>query len=824
MSAPETLGPYDILYEIGSGGFGAVYRARHRATGAEVALKVPGGEALADPVQVRRFLRESELAREIEHPGIVRALDSGEDRGRAWFAMELIEGESLHEVVSQESLPWERAARIAREVADALAAAHAKGILHRDVKPGNILLDRAGVPHLTDFGLAKDVATGSRLTRTGVAVGTPEYMSPEQARGEVHDLGPATDVWGVGVVLYQMLAGRKAFDGESPESVVEKVILREPAPLRRLRPDVPKGLVRVVRVCLAKAARDRYRDAGALRDDLDRVLRGERPVARPPRARGRRAATAALAAAAIAAAVSALWAGPPPSAAGAPQGTAAEAPLVSAAERLAARARAAAAGDPAEAARLFAEALAADAGYGSRDAWRLERGLLLWAVGDGPAARVEWDSIPVGSAEWTAGRFWRGLEALGRLDAPGARPDLEAAARGATREARLARAALDSIEHEWLAARERLRGEEGWEAALLRGYVETHDPGGDAAAAIREYGVALAGGILFGWVLYNRASLRNGAGDPAGALEDLAEGLRRRPDWPEALNLRATMRAALGDLHGALADLTEALRLRPTADDALSNRGNVRRHLGDLAGALADCDAAVGLDPCSVAALTNRGLARAALGDAAGAIRDFDAALRLRPGDLEARWNRGGARAVLGDAAGAAEDFTECLRLGPGNAAILYNRASARHALGDRAGALADLDEAIRLRPDFPDARLNRGNARWDLRDRRGALEDFTEALRLRPNHPLTLANRALLGVEMGDLAGAEEDAAAALRLRPEEPGAHSALGRIRAAREDWEGAAAAFREYLRLAPGTRWAADIRRRLAACEEKGARPR
>ncbi len=152
-------------------------------------------------------------------------------------------------------------------------------------------------PFLTDFGLAKPVATGSKLTRTGEALGTPAYMSPEQARGEVSSLTPATDVWSLGCVLYEMLAGRAAFEGETAAAVVGQVLLREPPGLRALRPETPRAVERVVRVCLGKRAGDRYGDAAALREDLERVFRGERPCARLPRSWSTLAAAAALPAA-----------------------------------------------------------------------------------------------------------------------------------------------------------------------------------------------------------------------------------------------------------------------------------------------------------------------------------------------------------------------------------------------------------------------------------------------------------------------------------------------------------------------------------------------
>ncbi|MCI0342223.1 MAG: serine/threonine protein kinase [Planctomycetales bacterium] len=528
-STPGRIGPYALGAELGRGGFAVVYRARHEGTGAEVALKVASLQArLSGPVPLLRFRREVELVHALDHPGIVRVLASGEGPEGPWFAMELVEGESLWATLRREPLPWRRACEIARDVADALAAAHARGILHRDVKPGNILVGRKGadedVAHrapanaesafLTDFGLAKDLPTGSRLTVTGTAVGTPDYMSPEQACGDTDSLTPATDVWGVGAVLYEMVAGRPPFDGETPEEIVAKVILERPVPLRRLAAHAPRGLARVVACCLSKRPAARYPDAAALRDDLDRVLRGERP-----RARGRARLVAMVASTAAAPAIAwAAWAGPAgrgPSRIPPP----AEAPAPSRAEALAERARAVRATAPAEAARLLAGALASGASHPSAHAWRLERGLLLWGMRDGPGAVAEWERVPDSAPESGAALFYRGFEAVGRLDGNGAVPLLERAARGESREARLARAALAVMTRNWPRARAELASASGWEASLLRGYLEHLDPRGDRPAAVREYGAALAEGPPLAWVRVNRGAMRNTLGDNAGAIE-----------------------------------------------------------------------------------------------------------------------------------------------------------------------------------------------------------------------------------------------------------------------------------------------------------------
>ncbi len=760
--APLRLGPWEIGEEIGRGGYGTVYRARHERTGAAAAVKVFLPEGGATPGDTRRFQREVALARVLDHPGIVRVLDVGEGFGPAmseppssaakalegrveWFAMDLIEGVPLDQALAEEALPWRRAVEIVRDVADALAHAHARGILHRDVKPGNILLGRkvggsraegggetAPVgAYLSDFGLARLVSTGSRLTRTGFALGTPEYMSPEQAMGESDSLTPATDVWSLGCVLYEALAGRPAFEEESDPGLVEKVILGEPVPLGRVREDVPRPLARVVAVCLAKSPRRRYRDAGALRDDLDRVLRGERLRARPPRGVLRRLFLGAtLLGASVAAGLLVRGSDPAPPAAA----RATPLPVASRAEARAAKARALSASEPREAARLLDEALALDP---TRHPWRIEAGLLLWSLGEGPAARARWSAVPRASPEGPAAALYAAMEAFGRGDPTATLEDLEGLARGAGRVASLAGAAALTVRGRWAEAREALAALAGWEAALLRGYVESGDPAGDRARSFREYGTALEQGPILPWALTNRGACLHSLGDPRGALAEFEAALRRFPGDARALTGRAAARGTLGDTRGAIEDLDRALALDPRNASAFVNRAQARRGLGDLRGALADLSAALEVEPGNAEAWNGRGTARLALGDPAGAVEDFTEALRLRPDHALALYHRGNARAAQRLYAEATLDYTASLRVRPEFAHAHVNRGNARSLLGDVAGALEDYEAALRLEPDLPEALANRGGLRLERGEVAEALEDFRAALARRPDYPM---------------------------------------------------------------------------------------
>jgi serine/threonine protein kinase len=218
------LGDYELLKEIGRGGQGVVFRARQKSLNRTVALKVIGLGQWATKAHLTRFRREAESAAALEHPGIVPIYEIGEGDGSCYFSMKLIEGGQLGEIARREPMPIRRAAELIIKVARTVHYAHENGILHRDIKPGNILLDDRGEPHLTDFGLARLVETESTVTRTMEALGTPSYMAPEQAVGNNAQVTSATDVYGLGAVLYQLLTGHPPFAGGTTYETIKLLL------------------------------------------------------------------------------------------------------------------------------------------------------------------------------------------------------------------------------------------------------------------------------------------------------------------------------------------------------------------------------------------------------------------------------------------------------------------------------------------------------------------------------------------------------------------------------------------------------------------------
>jgi serine/threonine protein kinase/Tfp pilus assembly protein PilF len=269
------FGDYELLEEIGRGGQGVVYRARQKSLNRPVALKVIGLGRWAAKVHLKRFRLEAEAAARLDHPCIVPIHEVGQRESCCYFSMNLVEGSQLDEVVKRKPMPLRRAAELIAKLARAVHYAHEHGILHRDIKPGNVLLDANGEPHLTDFGLARLVETESTVTRTLEVLGTPSYMAPEQAVGNNARVTSATDVYGLGAVLYQLLTGHPPFAGGTTFETVRLVLDTEARQPRLLNPKVDRDLATICLKCLEKDPKRRYASALALAEDLEHWLKHE---------------------------------------------------------------------------------------------------------------------------------------------------------------------------------------------------------------------------------------------------------------------------------------------------------------------------------------------------------------------------------------------------------------------------------------------------------------------------------------------------------------------------------------------------------------------
>jgi len=277
---PARFGDYELLEELGRGGMGIVYRAVQLSLGRVVAIKMLLRRDLASHADLARFRSEAEAAARLDHPGIVPIFEVGEHDGHPFYSMRFIEGTTLAKRLQAGPMPPREGAELLARVAEAVQAAHSRGVLHRDLKPSNILIDTAGKPHVSDFGLAKRLEDDQTMTHTGAIIGTPCYMSPEQAAGSRGDVGPASDIWSLGAILYQVLVHRPPFQASSPMDTLLAVLELDPPMPRSIDRQVDRDLELIALKTLQKPQDLRYATAGDLAADLRAFLAGETVAAR----------------------------------------------------------------------------------------------------------------------------------------------------------------------------------------------------------------------------------------------------------------------------------------------------------------------------------------------------------------------------------------------------------------------------------------------------------------------------------------------------------------------------------------------------------------
>src|SRR4051812_29972547 len=272
---------YEIESVLGRGGMGVVYKALHLSLKRTVALKMVLAGGHAGPRELARFRIEAEAVARLQHPNIVQIHEIGETRGHPYCALEFVEGGTLADRINGKPTPAREAAGLVEVLARAMQLAHSRNVVHRDLKPANILLTADGTPKITDFGLARQTDSDSGETQAGAVMGTPSYMAPEQASGRAHEAGPAADIYALGAILYDCLAGRPPFKGKTVVETLDQVRTQEPAPPSRWQPGVPLDLETICLKCLRKEPEKRYASAAELADELVRYQQGEPILARP---------------------------------------------------------------------------------------------------------------------------------------------------------------------------------------------------------------------------------------------------------------------------------------------------------------------------------------------------------------------------------------------------------------------------------------------------------------------------------------------------------------------------------------------------------------
>jgi len=820
------LAGYEIEREQARGGMGVVYLARDPRLDRRVAIKILFGEPTDQTLA--RFEREARLAAGLSHPGIIAvhevgtAVPEGESLPVHFIVMDFVEGQTL--AAAMQGLPLQQKMELFSQIVDAMAHAHEAGVVHRDLKPSNILVGKDGRPVVTDFGLARDTQTSDDLTQSGAVLGTTPYMAPEQVVGRSKHSDARTDVWALGVILYQLLTRALPFPGQSAAEIYEGILTRSPRRPHELDPQLPPELEAICLKALTKEPGSRHPDARSLGRDLERWRKGQ-PLIAPGRARLGVAAACVLLGLLV-------W--------GVLRHRAREQTEAPASGQ---RTQAAAAQQQAwvkertqavrEVARLTAE-LRAGHYVPAFDvlAHRRELGASLKALRRLAALPQHANEASVW-IELGLGWFWNGsidraercllrAEALaptdnlvnlylGRIqlhrasllvivyDEPGANA-IRAAWDSVTRRALRY---MTRVESDWTGAREidrvlvdayrqvlsakpeqlhkicdaamkRFEGQLGREEFLmLRGFYSTDGPKMKAMTQVLKirphYPLAL----------YWRAWTRSRGGNHRGAIDDCTAALRLRPGFKEAVFTRALARQRGGDLRGARDDYRRCVEQHPDFALAWYNCGQLGAMLGDYPAAIADLTAALRLDPKRAERRMARAAAYRRSGDRVRALADIRQTLLIDPQNAAAYFERGLMKKLAGDVDGAIADYTRSLERRPDDVITLNNRGVAYRAKGRIDLALADYTRVLKLAPKDAGAYYNRGNLERRRKRPDAAVADYSAALAIRPRYVNAMINRGLAYLDLDKQELARADWTKALELSPGNAVALTGMGRI---------------------------------------------
>jgi tetratricopeptide (TPR) repeat protein len=770
------FGRYDVISEIARGGMGVVYRAQDPRLGRVVALKVLKDGVAASEKQVRRFKRETEAVAKLHHPNIVAVHDVGCEDGRHFFTMDYIEGEPLDEKIRRGPIDPPEALLIAEQIARAIHHAHEQGVIHRDLKPANVLLDKRGVPKITDFGLAKNVDHLSAMTKTGAAVGTPFYMPPEQARGDAKRIDRRVDVYAIGVLLFEMLTGDLPFDGETTVEVYNKILSDDAPRPSAINARVDAEIDGIVGKAMAKERDDRYPTALALAEDIRRKLEGKAVQGRAPSAlrvaarRARRAGPMIAAAAGgvllLGLAVTTVWVLNRRHAEELEQ-----AAVKTDLERFRERVREA--GDEADALRQRALGAAGDGRLKEARGF-IDEAERLIASPDGWIAELHFREQNEARARALVAEFQSSRQkpllrdlSLARARVLGAAPD---GAEDETERAYERALAIDpqSIDAHMEKARFLIARAKYEQAVDELGRVLDLRPGD--LEALFQRGLAYEAMRMFARAAeeYRALEARERAGGarfvtPSGEPTRLASAILRT----------AACEAGLGHLDAALALVKQLTDADPQNFPAYVLGTEVRLARGDAAGAQKDANAAIDLKPSRPEGYFARGKLELALGEDDRARVDFDTALERDPKFQQARVLRAMAFDRRGDAARAKKEY---------------------EAIAEAGGA----PPAVRAQAWLRLAEMRRAGAQAPPRP---ALEAYDAAIGLDARLAAARVARARAHVRAGDLDGAEKDLARARELGADAAAVENAGGLLLLARGKAEEAAARFQKALDAAP-----------------------
>jgi len=838
---------------------GVVYKARHLKLNRVVALKMILSGGHASDAELKRFVTEAEAVAALQHPNIVQIFETGEHQGLPYFSLEYVDGGSLAAKVKENPLPTNEAAGIVEHLARGMEYAHRKGVVHRDLKPDNVLMTSDGIPKLTDFGLAKQIKADSGLTQTGAIMGTPSYMAPEQAVGKTSETGPAADVYGLGAILYRLVTGRPPFQAATALETIRQVVGDEPVAPTQLQSKTPRDLETIILKCLRKEPAKRFASAADLADDLRR-FRENRPIVARPVGRieklvklvQRNPSMTALVAS-IVLLILGLSIGGYARYSDAKKSEAVEG------QRLARNSEAVAAAlEQVEFAlgaddALRAEPLLAQAEKRYAEGVSEELRSRIEQCRKDLAMLTELDRIDdyrwthsqnvLAGAEPVTARWRRAFVEYGIE--PGATPTVEAAqaiGRSLIHDRLLA--TLDT----WLVEESSIDVMAILNSADPDAYRETMRQAVNARNADRVRAVAAQFDAMrqpdrftlslvkLQWlsiderrrrliavnqrspsnfaVLMTLASLHehNNKQTPRENAEWYRAALALRPKNAAAHHGIAVALFKKGDLDGAIAEYREAIRLDPNYQQTHLNLADALRQKKDTVGAIAEYKEAIRL----ISVMYSKPKARDALtapvrhylGDAYrenddpdSAIAEYREVLRLYPDYGVAQVGIGLAYRQKNDLDGAIAAFRKAIKIAPKSAAGYANLGYSLREMNDPDGAIAAYREAIRLDPNSSIDHGNLGIALWNKKDLDGAVAAYREAIRLDPKQSWVHIYLGLALGEKKDLDGAIAAYREAIRLDPNSASAHTNLGSSLRDKRDVEGAIAEYRLAIQIDP-----------------------